>query len=544
MRTFAQKPKATQQIMPAKSMIPRRPGLGQNQEVDSILHLQRTIGNQAVQRMLQTHTEEVNVGLTGTPSPRFGHDFSRIPVHCRSQANAGQFQHPESRPLIDKPLLQPQRTAGNQAFQGLLRSEGEGRRRPESTLEHLQLNPDNVAPFIHGSVGKSLPNPYLPPHLGIATHIIGGPVGEIVADAYGAEAVTVGTRIFAPERLAAGVLRHELAHAAQAAQKGPPASRETLEMEARKAAQLTIIPSAALFPFSASSGLPLFHPALRNLLRAGRWLARRSTNTLSKHVARHGRRIAGRAVHSVFRNPRKIKSLVKQAVQDGVRLARSQAARGTDEVLEEGGLRVMQQATGTPGKFRTVVEKNFGRPIGTRGEQILRVVLDYSGRVVTAFPVDRFLAIGLGAVAVELFTANTAEAAERSRAMVEAHENRPTDWGEVAFELAIDVLSFGLLASSPVNEGEDLMLALDRIVDQATQDTIREIEAGEGIALTTEQKQAIRELVEVAVGAPMEFEAIEEEAASSSPRRYIRSPDGSILDTQTGRVTLGPGPKI
>ena len=204
----------------------------------------------------------------------------------------------------------------------------------------------------------------------------------------------------------------------------------------------------------------------------------------------------------------------------------------------------MQQGTRTPGKFRTVIEKNFDSPIGTRGERILRVVLDQSGRVVTAFPVDRFLGIGLGAVAVGLFTANTAEAAERSRAVIEAHENRPTDWGEVAFELAIDVLSLGLLASSPVNEGEDLMLALDRIVDQAAQDTIREIEASEGIELTREQKQAIRDLVEVAVGAPMEFEAMEEEAAASAPRRHIRSPDGSILDTRTGRVTLGPGPKF
>ncbi len=52
MRTFAQKPKATQQTTSAKSTIPGRAHFGQSREVNSILHLQRTIGNQAVQRVL------------------------------------------------------------------------------------------------------------------------------------------------------------------------------------------------------------------------------------------------------------------------------------------------------------------------------------------------------------------------------------------------------------------------------------------------------------------------------------------------------------
>ena len=81
MHTFAQKPKATQQTTSAKSTIPGRGHFGQSPEVRSILHLQRTIGNQAVQRMLQTDAEQPEVGLTGPASPRFGHDFSRIPIH-------------------------------------------------------------------------------------------------------------------------------------------------------------------------------------------------------------------------------------------------------------------------------------------------------------------------------------------------------------------------------------------------------------------------------------------------------------------------------
>ena len=80
MRTFAQKPKAPQQATPAKPTIPARSHFGQSQEVNSILHLQRTSGNQAVQRLLQAHAEELNAALTGPASPHFGHDVSRIPV--------------------------------------------------------------------------------------------------------------------------------------------------------------------------------------------------------------------------------------------------------------------------------------------------------------------------------------------------------------------------------------------------------------------------------------------------------------------------------
>lgn len=81
MHTFAQKPKATQQTTPAKSAIPGRGHFGQSPEVRSISHLQRTIGNQAVQRMLQADAQAPEAGLTGSESPRFGHDFSRTPIH-------------------------------------------------------------------------------------------------------------------------------------------------------------------------------------------------------------------------------------------------------------------------------------------------------------------------------------------------------------------------------------------------------------------------------------------------------------------------------
>ena len=63
MRTFVQKPKTTQQTTSAKSLIPGRAHFEQSREVDSMLHLQRTIGNPAVQQMMHTDAEELEEGL-------------------------------------------------------------------------------------------------------------------------------------------------------------------------------------------------------------------------------------------------------------------------------------------------------------------------------------------------------------------------------------------------------------------------------------------------------------------------------------------------
>lgn len=74
MHTFAQKPKAAQQTTSAKSTIPGRGHFGHSPVV-------RSIGNQAVQRMLKTDADEAEVKSTGRVTPRFGHDFSLIPIH-------------------------------------------------------------------------------------------------------------------------------------------------------------------------------------------------------------------------------------------------------------------------------------------------------------------------------------------------------------------------------------------------------------------------------------------------------------------------------
>src|SRR5918912_1531041 len=86
MHTRAQKPKATQQTTPAKSTKPAQAHFGHSREVSSILHLQRTVGNQAVQRLLRAIPEGREAGSGTTATPPFAHDFSPLPVYSRGPA--------------------------------------------------------------------------------------------------------------------------------------------------------------------------------------------------------------------------------------------------------------------------------------------------------------------------------------------------------------------------------------------------------------------------------------------------------------------------
>jgi outer membrane protein OmpA-like peptidoglycan-associated protein len=81
LRTFAEKPEATQQHASAEAMKTDRAQFGQSREVSSTLHLQRTIGNQGVQPLPQAEAENLRVDSGTTASMRPAYDFSRIPVH-------------------------------------------------------------------------------------------------------------------------------------------------------------------------------------------------------------------------------------------------------------------------------------------------------------------------------------------------------------------------------------------------------------------------------------------------------------------------------
>ena len=80
MRTFAQKPKATEQTLSTRFTTLNRTPFGKSHEVNSILHLKRTIGNKAVNRLLETNTKYINRYASSIAHSSY--DFSRIPLHA------------------------------------------------------------------------------------------------------------------------------------------------------------------------------------------------------------------------------------------------------------------------------------------------------------------------------------------------------------------------------------------------------------------------------------------------------------------------------
>jgi len=275
-----------------------------------------------------------------------------------------------------------------------------------------------------------------------------------------------------------------------------PARLLALQQSAGNAAVTRLLAAQPRLTAPATAQI-MRHPAATVLRRAGRWLLTRGTRMISKHIARHGRRIAGRATHSVFRIPRKIRSYVQRAIREAELLARGAATHGADDVLEGEGIRVFREAVrGVPGKFRTHIEREFRSAIGTRGERILKIVIDSSGRLVTAYPIDRFSAIAVGAGAIAIFDTRTAEASERIRSRIEAEEQ------EEETDMLTTILDF-IFDPSVANEGEDLMLDIDDIVEETTRDVVRDIEEEEGVCLEEEDVEALRDLVAAAISTPM-----------------------------------------
>lgn len=81
MRTFSQKQNTTRAGKSENSAMPGRVISGQSSKVQSILHLQRTVGNEAVLRLLQSEPEVTGADFTATTSGR--HDFTHIPVNAQ-----------------------------------------------------------------------------------------------------------------------------------------------------------------------------------------------------------------------------------------------------------------------------------------------------------------------------------------------------------------------------------------------------------------------------------------------------------------------------
>ncbi|MBI3934609.1 MAG: DUF4157 domain-containing protein [Acidobacteria bacterium] len=86
MRTFAPK---QDQAQPEASSRARSNMVapGRHPRAELILHLQRTIGNQAVQRLLRAKSDDLEAYSSTDDVARFAHDFSPIPVQAKSPAS-------------------------------------------------------------------------------------------------------------------------------------------------------------------------------------------------------------------------------------------------------------------------------------------------------------------------------------------------------------------------------------------------------------------------------------------------------------------------
>ena len=91
MRTFAQKPETTQRPTSAKSKIASRAQSEQSREVDSILSLQRTIGNQAAQRLLQAKSDRLEELSSPKEVTRLARDDGQAPQSKSLPSRQGKF---------------------------------------------------------------------------------------------------------------------------------------------------------------------------------------------------------------------------------------------------------------------------------------------------------------------------------------------------------------------------------------------------------------------------------------------------------------------
>lgn len=242
------------------------------------------------------------------------------------------------------------------------------------------------------------------------------------------------------------------------------------------------------------------------LIRSAKWLSKRYIKTVSKHIAKHARRIAGK---TVFKSPKKIKLILEKTVKEAAELAARHPKAPVTQTLEGSGIKITRQYMGIPGKFRWVVVKTFDKEIGTKGEKILRIIIDQSGRIVTAYPVGRLTAIGLGVATIEALEERTAEASTTVRQMAEAEAALEEKEAGLQWEDFIPII--GDIWGGSLNAGEDEELRQIRFIRQVIDDIIKEVEFKESRSLSPNEREEIEEIVRAAITAPLFAEEEESE---------------------------------
>lgn len=175
--------------------------------------------------------------------------------------------------------------------------------------------------------------------------------------------------------------------------------------------------------------------------RALAGLGRSIPAKVEAHVLEHTREAAGKVVHSLFEKGTSMDRIVE--------LMRATLRSGARPIL----------SVADDGALVFVLEREFPKAIGSKGEKALRMVVDLEGRLVTAFPfaAEKKLAtltvrgIAVAATVAPLFMLGSLAQSEAEVASVDAAGRREqanrTTWLE-------DVLAFvgpyGIFDSSPV----------------------------------------------------------------------------------------------
>lgn len=234
MRTFAQKQKPTKEAKSTCGMRSVREISGQSREVRPILHLQRTIGNHAVQRLLQHSVKELEADSSGTVAATgFMHDFSQIPLypkaHTKIQAKLmvstpGDIYEQEADRIADQVMRQE-----NIEKEHKLRT-----RKADNGRAKITRGLENRVNALNGK-GKPLPESerqFFEPRFRVdfgKVHVHTGTEAALLSQSLNARAFTLrndvifGAHQYHPEtKKGKRLLAHELTHVVQQNHLQPP----------------------------------------------------------------------------------------------------------------------------------------------------------------------------------------------------------------------------------------------------------------------------------------------------------------------------------
>lgn len=99
MRTFAKEHNQTHQRPSFNTKRSVAPASAARREENPFLHLQCTVGNQAVQQLLRASAENVELRSSTDARTSFAHDFSRMPVYHQAPASVEEIDRSGESPI-------------------------------------------------------------------------------------------------------------------------------------------------------------------------------------------------------------------------------------------------------------------------------------------------------------------------------------------------------------------------------------------------------------------------------------------------------------